>query len=182
MQYWLCRIFHLRELYSWKSRCQDSHCVDGTQSDLAENWERKTIPANSSSNPSRGIYCVIPILFHGPLLCLMQGVSTICIRVLGSPLPCCLHIGWELADTSARPCFLCFHVLLETQEDAETSISSKEVQFCCLRQKLHFKHLLRPVNILKSFWVEIIALHKCLIHTEAAFKALINAYIPPEYV
>ena len=75
-----------------------------------------------------------------------------------------------------------FHVLLETQEDAEMSISSKEVQFCCLLQKLHFKHLLGPVNILKSFLLEIIALHKCLIDTEAALKALINAYIPLEYV
>lgn len=62
------------------------------------------------------------------------------------------------------------------------SISSKGVQSCYLLQKLHFKHLLRSVNILKSFHLEIIALHKCLIDTEAALKALINAYIPLEYV
>lgn len=49
-------------------------------------------------------------------------------------------------------------------------------------KKLHFKHLLRHVNILKSFQLEIIALHKCLIDTEAAHKAPINAYIPLEYV
>lgn len=74
-----------------------------------------------------------------------------------------------------------FHVLLEKQEDAEMSISSKEVWFCCAT-KIEFKHLLRPVNILKAFWLEIIALHKCLIDTEAALKVLINAYIPLEYV
>lgn len=81
-----------------------------------------------------------------------------------------------------NPCVPHFQVLLETQEDAEMSISSKGVQSCCLLQKLHFKHLLRSVNILKSFRLEIIALHKCLIDTEAALKALINAYIPLEYI
>lgn len=140
---------------------------------------KKNCSCNNSSNPSKGIY-------WAP-----------CLALWAFPLPharCLNHVLWfsltSLTSSGTGTCrrYLCnpcvpyFRVLLETQEDAEMSISSKGVQFCYFLQKLHFKHLLRSVNILKSFCLEIIALHKCLIDTEAALKALINAYIPLEYV
>lgn len=78
--------------------------------------------------------------------------------------------------------FSVFSCLTRDIEDSEMTIRSKEVQFCCVLQKMHFKNLLRTLNILKSFRLQIIALHKCFIDTEAALKVLINAYIPLEYV